>query len=83
MDFLAAYDFEFQYYKGSENKSADFLSRLRNFDAGGEGDDEGELAFAMVVQGEDSMELLGVERELRDTARYLQGQPMTGKTGRE
>ena len=78
LDFLAEYQFEILYRAGSNNKAADFLSRIQVTDAANDHAEEGDLQ-ALAVSNETPMcdDLPDdLESHLIDTARYLLGRKM-------
>lgn len=82
LDFLAEYEFEFQYRKGSLNKAADFLSRIKHGEEVIEGTDEGDL---LCVLSEEISEAASfdLEEELVEVVTHLSGKCSTGRNKQE
>lgn len=67
LDFLAEYDFEVRFWKGSSNPAADFLSRISHGEQGIEGMDEGDVIS--LVLGDNAIN--DMEPYLQAIARHL------------
>lgn len=73
LDFLAKYDFEFQYRKGSSNKAANFLSRISHGEEGVEGADKGNLVCVMTSRNVEVAYFDNLEPTLQDEVGHFTG----------
>lgn len=83
LDFIAEYDFELRYRKGSSNKAADFLSRSSCFTQPPVDEDEGDVVNVAVIENSARAMAEDMEPFLQDVAMHLEGDPLNEKTGVE